>query len=203
MFDLFGSKKRVNNLKKDIEESFSHVKKDFYKVGEWIKHLDGKHGNHSNEITKINDQLLDVQKNIIEIKDFISFFGPQLSKDLSKQTQTGVVKHTHSPLVQTPVQTPVQTDILENLTVMERVIVWTLLNAEINLSYEDLAALLGKDKSTIRGQINSIKQKNNGLIVESREVTGKKRLYIPNNIKEIVTKSVKVRIKEVKKRKNR
>ena len=59
---------------------------------------------------------------------------------------------------------------------MERAIVWALLNADMRLSYEDLAALLGKDKSTIRGQINTIKQKNSNIIMEAREANGKKRL---------------------------
>jgi hypothetical protein len=71
----------------------------------------------------------------------------------------------------------------------------------MNLSYEDLAALLGKDRSTIRGQINSIKQKNRGIIEESLEVNGKKRLYIPEEVKSLILKSVKVKVKVKKGRK--
>ena len=73
----------------------------------------------------------------------------------------------------------------------------------MNLSYEDLAALLGKDRSTIRGQINSIKQKNRGIIEESLEVNGKKRLYIPEEIKSLILKSVKVKVRGRKKEKRR
>jgi hypothetical protein len=73
----------------------------------------------------------------------------------------------------------------------------------MNLSYEDLAALLGKDRSTIRGQINSIKQKNRGIIEESLEVNGKKRLFIPEEIKSLILKSVKVKVKRGKGRKSR
>ena len=195
MFGLFGHKKRVNKLRDEVQDSFSHVKKDFNKVGEWIKHLDDKHGSHASDIEEIKDQLLVIQEDLIELKDFVSFFGPQLSKGLSKQVQTNVVKQTMDSDVQTVVQTPVQTDILNNLTVMERAIIWALLNSEMKLSYEDLAALLGKDKSTIRGQINTIKQKNNGIIMEAREVSGKKRLYVPDEIKSRIIKSVKVKIK--------
>jgi predicted transcriptional regulator len=82
---------------------------------------------------------------------------------------------------------------------MERAIVWALLNSEMKLSYEDLAALLGKDKSTIRGQINTIKQKNNDLIKEYRETTGKKRIYIPEEIKNNLLKNVKIKIINEKK----
>jgi len=199
MLGLFGHKKRIEKLRVDVQDSFGHVKKDFNKVGEWIKHLDDKHTSHKADISMIKDQLLDIQNDLIEIKDFISFFGPQLSKNASKQTQTGAYKQTTHDAVQTPVQTPVQTDILDNLTVMERGIVWALLNSEMKLSYEDLAALLGKNRSTIRGQINTIKQKNEDLIMEHRELSGKKRLYIPEEIKSKIIKNVKIKVKSTKK----
>jgi len=194
MLGLFGHKKRIDKLREDVQDSFNHVKKDFNKVGEWIKHLDDKHVSHDDDIVEIKNQLLTIHGDLIELKDFVSFFGPQLSK----QMPTSVVKQTTSEVVQTPVQTAVQTDILDNLTVMERAIVWALLNSEMKLSYEDLAALLGKDKSTIRGQINSIKQKSGGIIVEAREANGKKRLYIPDNVRSMIIKGVKIKIKKKK-----
>ena len=195
MLGLFGHKKRVDKLRAEVQDSFGHVKKDFNKVGDWIKHLDGKHASHGNDISEIKDQLLSIHEDLMEIKDFVSFFGPQISKGMSKQPSQGVVKQAISGDVQTVVQTPVQTDILDNLTVMERAIVWALLNSEMKLSYEDLAALLGKDKSTIRGQINTIKQKNDGLIEEFREANGKKRVYIPEEMRTRVIKSVKIKVK--------
>ena len=198
MWNLFGHKKRINKLKEEVQDSFNHVKKDFNKVGEWIKHLDDKHTSHKDDILNIKDQLLSIQNDIMEIKDFISVFGPQISKGLSKQTQTVGVEQTVPTSVQTPVQTGVQTGILSNLTVMERAIVWALLNSEMKLSYEDLAALLGKDKSTIRGQINTIKQKTDGIIMQSREANGKKRLYIPDEVRSIIIKGVKIKIGGIK-----
>lgn len=198
MWGLFGHKKKVDKLRTEVQGSFDHVKKDFNKVGEWIKHLDDKHASHKDEISEIKEQILVMQDSLLEIKDFISFFGPQLSKGLSKQVPTGAIKQTVSDDVQTAVQTGVQANILDNLTVMERAIVWALLNSEMKLSYEDLAALLGKDKSTIRGQINTIKQKADGLIMESREASGKKRLYIPDETRSIIVKSVKVKVKASK-----
>lgn len=202
MWKLFGHKKRIDDLKTEIQDSFNHVKKDFNKVGEWIKHLDDKHGNHDNELLSIKEQILSIQEDLMEIKDFISFFGPQISRGLSKQTTTNMLKQTNSNLVQTSVQTDVQSDILDNLTVMERGIVWALLNSDMKLSYEDLASLLGKNKSTIRGQINTIRQKNK-IIEESSEINGKKRLYIPDDIKSLVMKSIKIKVKMEKKDKKR
>jgi chromosome segregation and condensation protein ScpB len=65
----------------------------------------------------------------------------------------------------------------------------------MRLSYEDLARLLGKERSTIRGQINAIKQKSEGLIEESVESNGKKRVHIREEAKEKLQKYAKVRIK--------
>ncbi len=178
----------------EVQNSFKNVKQDFNKVGEWIKHIDGKHVSQSNEIDIIKNQLLDIQNDIFEIKDTISFFNPQISKHV----QTPNTKQTAVASVQTVVQTVVQTDVLSNLTVMERGIVWALLNSDMKLSYEDLSSLLGKNKSTIRGQINIIKQKNSNLIMEYREIGGKKRLYIPDEIKKSIVKNIKIRVSHQK-----
>jgi hypothetical protein len=196
---LFGRKREVRQLKEDVTKSFDSVKDDLKKVGDWIGHIDGKREEHEGNISDMKLALTQLQADLEEIKDFVSFFGPQLSK----QAQTPVYKQRAVEAVQTPVQTAVQTGILTNLTVMERAIVWALANSdgEMKLSYEDLSALLGKDKSTIRGQINHIKQKSEGLIEESREVNGKKRLYIPDKMRDIILKSVKVRVKSKKKTK--
>ena len=201
MLSFFGHKKRIAKLRNDMHSSFDNVKDDFSKVGKWITHIDDKHTLNTEEVAEIKDQLLSIQNDLLEVKDFISFFGPQLSKDLSKQTQTTFNKQAPHGFVQTVVQTDVQTDVLSNLTVMERGIVWALLNSDMRLSYEDLAALLGKNKSTIRGQINVIKQKNSGLIMESREFSGKKRLYVPDEIKANIIKSVKIKVNQSKKSK--
>ncbi len=203
MFRFFKRKKEVEKLRVDVQKSFNSVKDDFHKIGKWVEHFDDKKKNHENEIAMVKSHLFDLQSDMDEIKDFISFFGPELSKRLSKQPQTGRDKQTAVQGVQTPVQTAVQTGILANLTVMERAIIWALINSEMKLSYEDLAALMGKDKSTIRGQINTIKQKSEGLVEESREHNGKKRLYVPEKMKNFILKSVKVRVKTNKKSKKK
>ena len=198
MFGFFNRKREIEKLRGEVQDSFNHVKTDFGKVGEWIKHIDGKHEVQKKDLNDLKEQLFSIQTDLEEVKDFISFFGGQLSK----QTQTGVNKQTDVVGVQTPVQTAVQTGILDRLTIMERAIVWALINSDMKLSYEDLSALLGKEKSTIRGQINSIKRKSESLIIESREATGKKRVYIPEDVKNLIVKSVKVRVGRKKKSEN-
>lgn len=195
MFGFFKKKRTVDSLKEEIKESFDHVKKDLTKVGDWIGHIDGKHKDHDRDITELKNQILEIKGDLIEIKDLVSFFNSGSSGALFKQPQTVRDKQTTSDGVQTGVQTPVQTGVLSNLTLMERAIVWALLNSDMRLSYEDLSTVLGKDKSTIRGQINSIRQKSEGLIGEMRETNGKKRVYIPEGIREELLKEVKVRVK--------
>jgi len=70
-----------------------------------------------------------------------------------------------------------------------------LLNTDMKLSYDDISAMLNKEKSTIRGQINAIKSKSESLIEEIVEKNGKKRIYIPENMKEKLLKKQKVRLK--------
>ena len=108
-----------------------------------------------------------------------------------------------------PVQTAVQTanfyENLQGLSSNERLLIFTLMNAEegMKLSYEDLARLLGKERSTVRGQINAIKQKSEGLIKEQVEQNGKKRVYVGAEIKEKLAKYAKVRVSPKKNSKKR
>lgn len=195
MFGFFKKKRESNMVKEEIQKSFDAVKDDFNKVGQWIGHFDGNTKQHANELEEVKKQIFVMQNEIDDIKDFISLFGNKISK----QQQPLGIKQMAVSDVQSTVQTTVQSGILDNLTLMERGIVWALVNAETKLSYEDLAIVLGKDKSTIRGQINMIKQKCDGLIEESREANGKKRVYIPEEMRQIILKKEKVRVKSTKK----
>jgi hypothetical protein len=198
MFGLFGHKKEISKLKEEVQTSFDSVKEDFSKVGKWISHFDDKHGKHQEELAEIKQQIFVIQNEIDDIRDFISMFGSKISK----QQQTTGTKQTGVEGTQIAVQTAVQTGILEDLSLMERAIVWALVNANPKkLSYEDLSVLLGKDKSTIRGPINTIRQKSEGLIEEQREANGKKRVYISEEMKQFILKNAKVRVKSSKKTK--
>ena len=122
----------------------------------------------------------------------------QVSKQVFKTPTAVEGKQTAVYAVQTGVQTGVQTPNFENFSVTERAILWLLLNYEEKLSYDDLAAMTGKEKSTIRGQINTIKAKSEGLIEEVVEKNGKKRVFIPEEMKEKLLKKAKVRVKKSK-----
>jgi len=181
--------------KKEDEEDKKHANIDaaLKKTSEWIKHLHKKNGHHELTQKELDSRIGRLEDDVSEIKEMISFFGPRVFK----QRQTAVYKQTGVQAVQTPVQTGVQNiknelknGFLRHLSVMERAIVWVLLNTEMRLSYEDIAVVLGKDKATIRGQINSIRQKSEGLVEETIEKNGKKRLYIPEEMREILLKTV-------------
>ena len=202
---LFG-KKRVRDLEEKSEKAFSAVKKDIEAVGNWIKHLDKQDKHLSDLIIGVRSDLASINEEIgnlneaVEIVSDNAVFG-QLSKKLGvgdKQTAVGGVYDG----VQTAVQTGNFYGFLKGLTANERLLVLTLANNDMKLSYEDLALLLGKERSTVRGQINSIKQKSEGMLIEEIiEKNGKKRVFVPENVRDKLAKYVKVRVGGKKKAK--
>jgi hypothetical protein len=204
MFGFF-LKKRVKVVEEEVRKSFDVVKKDFEGVGKWIKHLDSKDKHKHSLLEGLRIDLSTLREDMEELKEVVSMLGvAHENKQLSKK-QTPVVKQTAVYAVQDSVQTPVQSanfhGFLHGLSSNERLLVFTLMNSadDMKLSYEDLARLLGKERSTIRGQINSIKQKSDGLLQEYVESSGKKRIYIAKDIKEKLAKYAKVRVKKDKK----
>lgn len=192
MFWFFKRNKELSKLKEEIGTSFNRVKEDFAKIGEWISHFEGKNKGLEKEMVEIKTKLTEMEEEIRGLKESLVIFNG----GLFKQKRTAVCKQTAGVDVQTAVQTAVQTGIFDKLTQSERTIVLALLYSDMKLSYEDLASMLGKDKSTIRGQINAIKQKSESLIEEITEENGKKRVFIPEETSKVLLKSVKVRVKE-------
>lgn len=190
----------VERIERAVQTGFGSVKQDISNLSTWIKHLNSKDEEHSDEISDIYDELSSIRSELENVKNMIDILG---NTKLFKQRQTVFNKQTAVQAVQTPVQTTVQStffdSFLDNLSITERAIVWVLLNSELKLSYDDLAAMLGKERATIRGQLNAIKQKSDGLIAEQIESNNKKRFYIPEKIKGILLKKVKVRVKRDKK----
>lgn len=199
MFWIFGHKKRVDEVREEAKKGFDSVKKDILSITEWIKHLDHKKTAVQTDLHELKDVVMALKEEIKGIKETIESSNNTHINSLFKQTtktnshlfkeKTGVFH------VQTGVQTGVQTPDLSIFSITERAIIGVLLNSDLKLSYEDLAAILGKEKSTIRGQINTIKSKSESFIMESIEKNGKKRIYIPKEMKEKLLKKAKVRIK--------
>jgi len=198
---LFG--KGGKKLEEETKKSFSMVKEDIEKVGKWIKHLDTQDKQLFDTLNEIKEELSSIRTEIDSVREGVELTSmgqenKQLLKNkavLGKQTAVESVEE----VVQTGVQTGNFYDFLKNLSSNERLVVFTLLQSEMKLSYEDLALLLGKERSTVRGQINAIKQKSEGLIEEFVEKNGKKRVFIPDEIKEKLVKYAKVRVRGKKK----
>ncbi len=197
MFEwLFG--KRQKNNHSEIRESFSAVKRDMDTVGKWIKHLEGQDKQLFEILNWLKRELSTVKEEMFGLREQIQTgVETEESKQLFKKTAV-LSKQTAVEGVEEAVQTAVQTgnfyDFFKNLSAQERALLFTIMNSEMKLSYEDLALLLGKEKSTIRGQVNAIKQKKEGLIEEISEKNGKKRVYVPEEIKEKLSKYAKVRV---------
>ncbi len=199
MFGWFSRKKEVEQIKEDTKKGFESVKKDISAVSGWIKHLDSEKEIQKREVLEIKRVLSSVYEEIEGLKNIVSVMNDLKPKQMFKKNKQVFNKQTGVYAVQTGVQTGVQTPKLEQFSITERAILWILLNSDMKLSYEDLGAMLGKEKSTIRGQLNSIKSKSEGLIEETIEQNGKKRVYIPEYIKEKMLKKTKVRVKKEKK----
>lgn len=196
---LFGNS--IKKLEDETRNSFSSVKKDMESVGKWVKHLDTQDKQLFDVVEQLRLEISSLRDDIDGLRE-----GLEIETDSQKHKQVFkklpvLNKQTADQDVYEAVQTGVQTGniygILKGLSSNERLVVFTLMNAEegMKLSYEDIALLLGKERATIRGQINSIKQKSEGLIMEITEKNGKKRVFIPEETKEKLRKYAKVRVK--------
>ena len=195
MFGWFFRKKGVEQLKDETRKGFDTVKKDISSIGEWIKHLNSKEDKQDEEIKELKDILSSVNSEIESLKNVLSIITELKPKSNFKTPKQLLNKQTAVYTVQTAVQTAVQTPNLDQFSVTERAIIWILLNSEMKLSYDDISSILGKERSTIRGQINAIKSKSEGLIEEIIEKNGKKRVFIPEKMREKLLKKTKVRVK--------
>ena len=199
MFGWIFRKKEVEQIKEDTKKGFDSVKKDITSITEWIKHLDSEKESQKEDTREVKDILSSVNEEIEGLKNIVNIVGGVQTQGVFKTPGRKKDKQPAVYAVQTGVQTAVQTPNLDDFSITERAILWVLSNTDMKLSYHDLAAMLGKEKSTIRGQVNSIKQKSEGFIEEIVEENGKKRVYIPENIKEKMLKKTKVRVKKSKK----
>jgi len=195
MFGFFSKKAEkddVDQLKMAVQTGFNKVKQDMDSYSKWIKHLDKQNSDVNSEFDTVREELATARDELENIKNMLAIVG---KGSFYQQSPTVLNKQTADVDVLNTVQSTVQTVFLDNLTTNERAIVFVLMNSDLKLSYEDLAAMLGKRKSTIRGQVNSIKQKSEGLIEEIIGENNKKRVFIPEQTRDLLLKTNKVRNK--------
>lgn len=196
MFRFFSKKAEkedVDKIKLVVQTGFNNVKQDINNHAQWIKHINKNNSILNDEIINIKEDLSNIKNEIENIKNMLDIIA---NKKKFKQTPTLFNKQTADINVLNSVQTDVQTVFLDNLTTNERTIIFILINSDLKLSYEDLAAMLGKRKSTIRGQVNSIRQKSESIIQEIIGENNKKRIFISEKVKELLLKTGKVRDKK-------
>ena len=196
MFGFFtkrDEKRDIEQVKQAVQTGFNSVKQDMNNMSTWIKHLDSTDSKLKDDVLELHEELASVKEELESLKNVLSIVG---EKRMFKQQPTVFNKHTAVEGVLNSVQTAVQTAFLDNLSATERAIVFVLLNSgDMKLSYEDLASMLGKRKATIRGQINTIKQKSEGIIEEVIGENNKKRVYIPDKVKDVLLRSKKIKEK--------
>lgn len=206
---------RFVNLHDSLHNSFSNIKKDVGDIGNWLGHFKNRHDDHEQKFELMNYRINNMEEVLEELRDAWTAVQTAVQTGgLSKQPQTDS-RPNSCPEVSKQLSKQVNEDReltmidrLKNLTMMERAVVWALLNTDLKLSYDDLSIALGKDKSTLRGQINSLKTKSEGLIEEYSEKDGKKRFYISEKNKNEIFKGIgrkeKVvqKVKKIKKSEN-
>ncbi|MEM4267057.1 MAG: hypothetical protein QW404_03315, partial [Candidatus Nanoarchaeia archaeon] len=145
---------------------------------------------------RLYQRLENIERDLEDIKAFWT----RVQTGVQTRVQTGQTRvqtrvgQTDVRLKQMSVQTNTLTK-LKNLSVTERKIVWIMLNSETKLTYDELYMILGKNKSTLRGQINNIKLKSPGLIKEIVENDGTKRFYIDEEVKnEVLSGGKKIEV---------
>ncbi len=198
--------KRFVDLHDALHNSFSNIKKDMKDIGKWLNHFKKNHDIHNKKFELLNYRINNIEEVLEELRDsWTSVQTAVQTQQLSKQEQTDS-RPNICPKVskQLSKQEEFEVNIIERLrklSMMERAVVWALLNTDLKLSYEDLSIALGKDKSTLRGQINNIKTKSEGLIEESIEKDGKKRFFISEKKKSEILKGIGRKEKVVQKAK--
>ncbi|MFH1332180.1 MAG: hypothetical protein ABIH63_02745 [archaeon] len=185
---------KIGDLNKKLGFSFTNLKKDMDAVNVWITHFTEKHEKHEDRFENLHKRLDKIEGDMEEIKGVWT--------RVQTRVQTGVqtrVQRTDVRLKQMSVQTNTL-EKLKNLSVMERGLIWILLNSDAKMSYEDLCMILGKNKSTLRGQITNIKLKSPDLVKEVVENDGTKRFYVEEKVKEEILKKPKKVEVQAKKR---
>lgn len=195
-------KEEFEQHKGAVQTALNNVKQDVGSLSKWIKHLDEQDSDIKEDIKSIGGELNYIRKDLEELKKMLGENTvPKIEVPL-KQRQTAQHKQTAVFNIQTAVQTDVQAAFFNKLSLSEKALVMILVNSDMKLSYEDLAIMMAKDTATIRGQINSIRQKCGGFIEEQIEKNNKKRLYIPDRIKGILLKRSKIKGKVEKEAEN-
>jgi hypothetical protein len=191
-------KQDIDEHKQAVQTALNKVKQDMDHVGKWLKHLNETDSDLKKDVANIKDDLHSIKNDMEELKEMIRQPEQSTPVQILKQPQTARAKQTADYGVQTAVQIGVQAAFFERLSISEKALVGILISSDMKLSYEDLAVMTGKDPTTIRGQVNTIKQKAEGLIEEQVEKNGKKRLFVPEKIKGILLKRVKTKKKREK-----
>ncbi|MEK6886056.1 MAG: hypothetical protein AABX17_03760 [Nanoarchaeota archaeon] len=191
-------KKEFEQHKGAVQTALNSVKQDMDSISKWIKHLDSQDSDIKSDVEAVMGEMASIKEELEEIKKLVSEPQNVQVEPVFKQRQTAAHKQTAVYDVQTAVQTTVQAGFFTKLSTSEKAIVGILLNIndDMKLSYEDLASMMAKDTATVRGQVNSIKTKCPGMIEEQIEKNGKKRLFVPDNIRDLLLKKVKVRPKK-------
>lgn len=192
-------KKDYNNLGEKFDNIHSSLHKSFLNVKMDVTHLIAKIDKINEDHIMKKSEIEELNKRVNQIEQIIDHMFNQKTRVFGqpfevKQTNIGF-KQPNS-FIRTDNQMDRKGDKwTRNFTPMERTIINILLNTDMQLSYDDLSVMMGRDKSTIRGQMNNIKMKNELLVTEIVQKDGKKRFYVEDRLKSEILRERNMLIK--------
>ncbi len=143
---------KFDNLHNSLHDSFSNIKRDVDTVNKWLGHFKNRHHEHDQKLELLSQRISTIEEFLEDIPDV--WKGVQTAVQtggVSKQLQTDSRPNNCPKLSKQLSKQYEEMTLIEKirkLTIMERAVVWALVNTDLKLSYEDLGKALGKDKST-------------------------------------------------------
>lgn len=176
-----------DTFSKKVKNSFINVKNDMQKILEWISFLKINYEKSENRLSEIEKNLENMKIRILNLEE------DKNRAAVWTADQTAVQTAVQNWTAVRPKQTAVQKEVgdlekyFNGLTWREGELLSILLNTEREMDYNDLCEMVGRDQSTLRGQVNKIKIKYPGAIEETVTNKGKKSFSMNQELKEKIS----------------
>lgn len=174
--------RKWDNLTQNLRFSFSSIKDDFHRVGDWIRHFNQKQSEHDERLERIERKL----NVLLEEKDI------EFERVQSFNRSSGPFMNVQSPDFEEKSSFQQQ-----NLTPIQKKVIMLMLGLGVPMDYETIAKKLELNIVTVRRHINDIKRAGFDIREKKDTVTQRKVFFVGSEGKKIVvgTKRAKKRVK--------
>ncbi|MCD4666485.1 HTH domain-containing protein [archaeon] len=163
---------KIDKIHKNMQNSFSNMKKDMGNVKSWIDHFHSKHEDHEENYQKLLKEMQDIKK------IFENHVGEHHSKDERSIVHERVQSFNRSNQSFMNIQS-----LKDKITPAQKRILLLLNRTNIPLEYNDIAEELGLSIVTVRRHINDVKRSGFEIKEKVSVDTRRKVFYIENKLK--------------------